>query len=114
MVVEGGKGEGEMWMVNSVARAASRMKSPTSVLSLHSSIWPLGETLRKVTLGRAGAKEERMRRETWVRGWEGWRRKTVGGGRSGCGLVGEEEGTGRFEEGVRKVRAPRGRMSLNR
>lgn len=67
-------------MENLVVRAASRMKSPTSVESDH---WkPFCEEgerlLRNEMEGVSGAREASISRLTCDRGWEGWRRRTVG------------------------------------
>ena len=88
---------GEMVTVNERARLASRMKSATSVESAHCSTRPRGVVLRNETVGVAGASDARMRRATCERGWDGCKRKTMGGGASPFGRA-----------------SPRGRMSLKR
>jgi hypothetical protein len=68
-----------MQIENLAWRAASRMKSPTSVESDHWNCCPAEDALRKDTFGVAGAREARMRRLTWERGCEGCNNITVGG-----------------------------------
>jgi len=69
----------EIQIVNSAARAASRMKSPTSVESDHWKAWPPEDMLRNETDGVAGARDARISLLTCDSGCEGCRRITVGG-----------------------------------
>ncbi len=49
--------------------------------------YPRGVVLRKEMEGVAGAREARISLLTCDRGWEGCRRKTIGGGRFALGSV---------------------------